>query len=387
MRYSLSLLAAAGAMAAPIIAPRDAEAPIIPGKYIVVLKNDAASDVLTTSMNHVISVLGANTPQHVYNMEGFKGYAITAEDALINSIKDLAEVDYIEPDTIVRTKALTSQTGAPWGLGRISHRAKGSTTYIYDNTAGAGTYSYIIDTGIYTSHPDFGGRATFGANYADSSNTDGNGHGTHVAGTTGSTTYGVAKKTNLIAVKVLGSDGSGTNSGVISGINWAANDAKNKGRIGKAVANMSLGGSFSTATNNAVRSATSAGLFMAVAAGNESQDAGNTSPASESTACTVGATDKNDVFAYFSNFGSYVDILAPGVDIISTWNNGGTNTISGTSMATPHITGLGAYLLALEGTRTPAALCDRIKALSTKNVVTSVPSGTTNALAYNGNGA
>lgn len=184
------------------------------------------------------------------------------------------------------------------------------------------------DTGIYTSHPDFGGRASFGANFADNSNTDGNGHGTHVAGTTGSNTYGVAKKTNLIAVKVLGSDGSGTNSGVISGINWAANDVRSKGRSGKAVANMSLGGSFSQATNNAVAAATSAGLFMAVAAGNDGADASGSSPASEPSACTVGAIDNTKTEASFSNYGSIVDIFAPGVNVLSTWNDGRTNTVS-----------------------------------------------------------
>lgn len=149
---------------------------------------------------------------------------------------------------------------------------------------------------------------------------------------------------------------------------------------------MSLGGSYSSAVNQAVRSATSAGLFFAVAAGNDGEDASNSSPASEASACTVGATDKNDVFASFSNYGSVVDILAPGVNILSTWNNGGTNTISGTSMATPHITGLAAYLLGLEGSRTPSALCQRIQSLSGKNYISSVPSGTVNDLSYNGSG-
>lgn len=148
---------------------------------------------------------------------------------------------------------------------------------------------------------------------------------------------------------------------------------------------MSLGGSKSTAVNSAVAAATQKGLFMAVAAGNEAQNAANDSPASEASACTVGASDINDVFASFSNFGSVVDIIAPGVNILSTWNNGGTNTISGTSMATPHITGLAAYLLGFEGSYTPAALCARIQTLSTKNKITSLPSGTKNYLAFNGN--
>lgn len=243
----------------------------------------------------------------------------------------------------------------------------------------------ILAKGIYTPHRDFGGRATFGANFADNSNTDGNGHGTHVAGTVGSSTYGVAKRTSLIAVKVLDSNGQGSNSGVIAGINWAANDVKNKGRAGKAVGNLSLGGGYSQAVNDAATNAVNSGLFLAVAAGNENQDASNSSPASAPAVCTVGATDVNDNRASFSNYGSLLDIFAPGVNILSTWNNGGTNTISGTSMASPHIAGLGAYLLALEGAYSPANLCNRIKTLSTKNAISGT-AGSVNYLAYNGNG-
>lgn len=190
---------------------------------------------------------------------------------------------------------------------------------------------------------------------------------------------------------VLGADGSGSNSGVISGITWATNDMKTKNRIGKAVANMSLGGSYSSATNSAVAAAVSAGLFMGIAAGNDGLPAVLFSPASEKSACTVGASEKDDKIASYSNFGSIVDIFAPGTDILSTWIGGvdATNTISGTSMATPHIVGLAAYLMALEGSRSPAALCDRIKTLSTKGVMSGLvfSLGTSNNLAYNGNGA
>lgn len=204
---------------------------------------------------------------------------------------------------------------------------------------------------------------------------------------TGSTTYGVAKRTNLIAVKVLGSDGSGTNSGVIAGIDWAANDMKSKKRIGKSVANMSLGGGYSEATSSAVAAAVNAGLFMAVAAGNDGVDAANSSPASERSACTVGAIDQTKTEAFFSNYGSVLDIFAPGVDILSTWNDGRTNVISGTSMATPHITGLAAYLLSHEGRRLAPAMCDRIVQLATSGVKSLQGTGTPNKIAYNGNGA
>lgn len=233
--------------------------------------------------------------------------------------------------------ALTTQSGATWGITRISHTSRTGSGYVYDTSAGEGTCSYIIDTGIYTQHPDFGGRATFLANYADSSNTDGNGHGTHVAGTVGGTTYGVAKKTKLYGVKVLDASGSGTNSGVISGMNFVATDAKTRSCPKGAVANMSLGGGKSTAVNQAAAALVRSGVFLAVAAGNSGANAANYSPASESTACTVGATTSSDSVASYSNWGNLVDVFAPGTDITSTWIGGRTNTISGTSMASPHI--------------------------------------------------
>ncbi|KAF2203614.1 subtilisin-like serine protease-like protein PR1A [Delitschia confertaspora ATCC 74209] len=390
MKLTLQLLLAVLplALGAPVITPRAGT--VIPGKYIVKMKNEVAQDIL----EHAISLL-QKQPEHIYGFGSYKGFAGELSDAVVKIISALPGVEYIEKDAIVKhnfaepelqDRSYTTQSGAPWGLGRISHVTKGSTSYVYDTSAGANTCAYIIDTGIYTAHPEFEGRATWLANYAgDGDNTDGNGHGTHVAGTVGSKTYGVAKKTKLYAVKVLDADGSGSNSGVIAGINYAANDQKTRSCPNGAVANMSLGGSKSTAVNSAAASAVSAGLFMAVAAGNDGANAANYSPASEATVCTVGATDVNDKIASFSNYGSVVDIFAPGVNILSTWNNGNTNTISGTSMATPHIAGLGAYLLGLEGKKTPAALCSRIQTLANKNKITGVPSGTVNYLAFNGN--
>lgn len=242
--------------------------------------------------------------------------------------------------------------------------------------------------GIYIEHNDFAGRAIHGANFVpDEGDMDGNGHGTHVAGTTGSNTYGVAKKTNLIAVKVLSSEGSGSLDQVIAGINWAVNDMKAKGRTRKSVANLSLGGIPSPMTNAAAKEAVAQGLFLAVAAGNSGLPTITASPASEPDVCTVAASDSNDNRASFSNFGLLVDIFAAGVNVTSTWIDGpdDTNTISGTSMATPHITGLGAYLLGLEGAREPKALCQRMKDIATKGKVKLALSA--NDLAYNGNGA
>jgi len=207
--------------------------------------------------------------------------------------------------------------------------------------------------GIYTAHPDFGGRATWGTNTIDTTNSDCNGHGTHVAGTVGGTTFGVAKKVNLIAVKVLDCGGSGSYAAVISGIDWATAQHQKSGKT-TSVANMSLGGGKSTAVNQAVAAAVAGGVVMVVAAGNSNADACNTSPASEPTAITVGSTDTGvnvendqvDVRSYFSNYGTCVHIFAPGSDITSAWIPPATqNTISGTSMASPHICGIAALLV------------------------------------------
>ncbi|KAJ9143501.1 Subtilisin-like protein [Pleurostoma richardsiae] len=366
---------------APVIQPRGLQT--IPNKYIVKMKEG----VSVSSLDSALGKLGASNATHIYKAGAFKGFASKLDAATLEALQLHPDVEYIEQDAVVSINAYVSQTGAPWGLGRISHRARGSTTYVYDNSAGAGTCAYVIDTGIYTSHSQFGGRATFLANYVDSSNTDGNGHGTHVAGTIGGSTYGVAKQTRLYAVKVLDSSGSGTTSGVIAGMNYVTSDAATRSCPNGTVANMSLGGGSSSSMNSAARSMISGGVFLAVAAGNNGANAANYSPASESTVCTVGASDSSDAMASFSNYGSVVDIFAPGVSILSSWigSTTATNTISGTSMATPHITGLGAYLLTLLGARTPQALCSYIQSIATSGVLTGVPSGTNNLLAFNGN--
>ncbi|KAI1102361.1 oryzin precursor [Jackrogersella minutella] len=370
------------ALAAPILTPR-AEA--IPGKWIAVLKETATEGLFSTFTN----ILGGTEPQHTYKIGSFHGYSISASDDVISSIAGLAEVAYIEPDFKISISSLTSQAAAPWGLARLSSRTTGGSDYMYDESAGEGTYAYIIDTGIFVDHPEFEGRASFGANFVDgnTNDTDENGHGTHVAGTTGSVTYGVAKKTNLIGVKVLGADGSGAISQVIAGLQWAVDDVTSKNRTGKAVGNISLGAlrAVSSSVNTAAANAVQSGLFLAVAAGNGNLDASLYSPASEPSVCTVGATRSDDARAPFSNYGDLVDVFAPGVDILSTWNNASTAIISGTSMATPHITGLGAYLLGLEGPRDPVALCDRIQKLATPDVVTDSQS-TNNIMAFNGQG-
>lgn len=318
-----------------------------------------------------------------YNLRSLRGYSGSFDSTTIETLKNDPMVAYVEQDRIVRATNITTQPSPPsWGLGRLSSSSSGSA-YTYDSSAGEGTTAYVIDTGINLEHEDFGGRATFGFS-ADESEADGQGHGTHVAGTIGGTVYGVAKKTSLVAVKVLDDEGSGTNSGVIAGIEWVATDAKKKGSS-KTVANMSLGGAQSTALDAAVEAAIEEGVTFVVAAGNSNEDAVNSSPAGVKAAITVGAIDEGDVRAEYSNFGSVVDVFAPGSDITSAWIGGSDakNTISGTSMASPHVAGLVAYLIALEGLEGPQAVMDRILELS-EDVVEGVPSGTTTVLVGNG---
>ncbi|KAI1204155.1 peptidase S8/S53 domain-containing protein [Annulohypoxylon truncatum] len=358
-----------------VIKPRGAQ--LIDGKYIVKMKTNVDTDSLHSSIQAISS-----NADFVYNSNDFKGFASSLSAEELEALQNNDDIDYIEQDAVVTIKA--TQEDADWGLARLSNSEPGSTTYTYDDSAGEGTCAYVIDTGIEVDHEEFEGRATWLANYAgDGDDTDGNGHGTHVAGTIGSKTYGVSKKTSLFAVKVLDASGSGTNSGVIAGMDFVAKDAAGQTCPKGVVVNMSLGGSTSSAVNEAAASIVNAGLFLAVAAGNDATDASTSSPASEQSACTVGATTKDDEFAEYSNYGSLVDILAPGTDIESTWIGGTTNTISGTSMASPHIAGLGAYYLGLDASPV-ADLCDYIAKAALSGAISGVPSGTANSLANNG---
>jgi subtilisin family serine protease len=288
----------------------------------------------------------------------------------------------VEPDRVIALD--TTQNNATWGLDRVDQRALPlSTTYTYDST-GAGVTAYIIDTGIRFSHNEFGGRASSGYDAVDGGTADDcNGHGTHVAGTVGGNTYGVAKGVSLVAVRVLNCSGSGTTSGVIAGINWVTSN-----HTARAVANMSLGGGASTALDTAVTNSIAAGVVYGVAAGNETANACNGSPARVPNAITVGATASSDARASFSNFGTCVDIFAPGQSITSSWytSDTATNTISGTSMATPHVVGAAARLL--QGTSlTPQQVRDTMVGNATPNVVSNPGTGSPNRLLYVAPGA
>jgi subtilisin family serine protease len=274
-----------------------------------------------------------------------------------------------------------TQTGATWGLDRIDQRSLPlSTTYSY-TTTGSGVNVYVIDTGIRRTHNDFGGRAFVGFDsVGDGRNTnDCNGHGTHVAGTIGGATWGVAKSVRLFAVRVLNCSGSGTTSGVISGVNWVTAN-----RVKPAVANMSLGGGASSSLDTAVNNSINAGVTYAVAAGNSNTNAANQSPARVGAAITVGSSTSSDARSSFSNFGSVVDVFAPGSSIRSAWftSNSATATLSGTSMASPHVAGVAARILQSSPGASPATVRNTIVNNATTNALSGIPVGTSNRLLF-----
>jgi len=344
-------------------------------------------------------------------MSSFRGFPIEADKNTIKDILANPMVDYVEKEQAYKALYLdykpviedkeqhhsskndkrfyVTQPGSTWGLARISHRSTTATDYTYDVTGGLGTRVYVIDTGVFTGHTEFGGRAVWGANFiAGSPNADENGHGTHCAGTIGGSTYGVAKQATIVAVKVLNSLGSGTTSGVVQGIQWAVNDAVASG-ANRSVISMSLGGPPSSSLNAAVTAAITAGITVVVAGGNSGADASNYSPANVPSAITVGAIDNTDTKPSWSNWGSTIDLFAPGLSIRSAWITSLTASayLSGTSMACPHVAGLAAYLIAKEGpTTTPAILTSKIVNLANGQTVGAAGAGSPNLIAYNGYG-
>jgi subtilisin family serine protease len=349
----------------------------VEGSYIVVMK-ESVLDV-----DHVVNELSQRLSftaecRYKYAIKGFAGKLSPSQ---VDELRKNPDVAYIEQDQIAHT--VTVQPNPPsWGLDRIDQRNLPLDAAYNYNQTGAGVDAYIIDTGIRISHNDFGGRAVVGydAITPGGAAIDSNGHGTHVSGTVGGTTYGVAKGVHLIAVKVLNAAGSGSYSQVIAGVDWVTSNHTTN----PAVANMSLGGPVSSALDNAVRNSIADGVTYCVAAGNSAVDASTQSPADVVEAITVGATGSNDAFAYFSNYGSVVDLSAPGINITSDWNtsNTATNTISGTSMASPHATGVSALYLEANPMATPAMVVTALTSNATAGVITGIPSGTPNRLLY-----
>jgi len=310
--------------------------------------------------------------------------------SILDAARARSDIEFIEEDQVFKTTAVETQTNAPWGLQRVSSsaplpagsRANALTfTYSFESTAGQGVDVYVVDTGINTEHQSFGGRASFGFAAQGLPEVDDQGHGTHCAGTIASKDFGVAKAVNVIAVKVLGADGSGATSDIVSGIQFAMQSAAASGK--PSVISMSLGGGVSRALDNAVTAATTAGMHVVVAAGNEAADANTSSPARAPSVITVGASTIDDSVASFSNFGAGVDIFAPGQQVISTFIGSTTarQILSGTSMACPHVAGMVAAILSSEGQMSPAAMATRLKGLGAQGVLSAVPQGTTNLLA------
>ena len=351
----------------------------IPGRYIVVLDDQ---EVAVASVPAVASDLArqfGGQVSHVYQ-NTIRGFAAVMSATNAAALARHPRVRYVEQDSV--RYIVATQNSATWGLDRIDQRDRPlNGTYNY-NTVAATVHVYVIDTGIRAAHAEFGSRVSaqgFTAISDGNGSNDCNGHGTHVAGTIGGTTYGVAKSVTLHAVRVLGCNGSGTTSGVIEGVDWVTAQ-----RSIPAVANMSLGGGASTALDEAVRRSVAAGVTYAVAAGNSNANACNSSPARVSQALTVGSSTSGDVRSSFSNYGTCVDLFAPGSSITSAWHTGNTatNTISGTSMASPHVAGAAALFLATNPSAAPAEVHAAIVNTASVNKLTSIGTGSPNRLLY-----
>lgn len=358
----------------PTIKVYPAQEPI-QDQYIVVLKDGSAS---VSSIAAVQVNTAGGQLLRTYE-RALRGYALhVAQDGLQKLLAD-PQVKYIQQDGLVHLD--TTQPNPPWGLDRIDHRVGVQDNLYTYNGTGAGVNVYVIDTGIRITHQELGGRAQVGHDsVGDGQNgNDCHGHGTHVSGTIGGTTYGVAKDVHLFAVRVLSCEGGGTLSGVIEGVDWVTAN-----RVLPAVANMSLGGGASQALDDAVTASINSGVVYAVAAGNSNSDACLYSPARTPAALTVGALDQNDSRAYFSNWGTCVDVFAPGVGVVSAWNTSDTaiNTISGTSMASPHVAGTAALYLGLHPDAPPAEVAAALVDHATPDQVANPGQGSPNLLLY-----
>lgn len=352
----------------------------IENSYIVVLDDSVVGEKGTFSIAPYIANELAGTHKgklkHVYQ-NALNGFAVEMSPEDAEALSQDFRVKFVEEDGVVT--ADTTQSNPPWGLDRIDQRNRPlSNSYTY-NWTGAGVTAYVIDTGIRATHTQFGGRAAnvfdaFGGNGADC-----NGHGTHVSGTIGGSTYGVAKSVTLRGVRVLDCNGSGSNSGVIAGVDWVrVNHASN------AVANMSLGGGASSALDTAVNNLSNAGVPIAVAAGNSNANACNSSPARAANAITVGSTTTTDARSSFSNFGTCLDLFAPGSSILSSWfsSDTATATLSGTSMASPHVAGVAALYRQANPGASSTTVRNAIVNNATTNVVTNPGTGSPNRLLY-----
>jgi aqualysin 1 len=353
----------------------------VPDQYIVVLEESAAGPLgrfnFAGQAAEALAAAYGGQVQHVYGA-ALNGFSVRMPEAAARRLSEDPRVLYVEEDGIVTLSA--TQSNATWGLDRIDQRDRPlSGTYTY-NWTGSGVRAYVIDTGIRTSHSQFGGRASNVYDVSGGSGSDCNGHGTHVAGTIGGSTYGVAKSSLPRGVKVFsGCTGSTSISNIVAGVNWVTSN-----HIKPAVANMSLGGGASSSLDTAVNNLINAGVPVAVAAGNSNVDACGTSPARVANAITVGSTTSSDARSSFSNYGTCLDIFAPGSSITSAWytSDTATNTISGTSMASPHVAGVAALYLQASPSASPSTVRNAIVNNSTTGRLTSIGSGSPNRLLY-----
>ncbi|MEY4615566.1 MAG: hypothetical protein RJB66_526 [Pseudomonadota bacterium] len=357
----------------------------INGQYIVIYNGSSIGDngsdlddkVSKVQMNYGARI-GTRWKKHI------RGFVAKMSEKDAQRLATQSDVAIVEQDSIVY--ANTTQNGAPWGLDRIDQKSRPLDGQFSFQTTGAGTTAYVIDTGIRSTHLEFSGRVKSGYSAIDDGygTEDCNGHGTHVAGILGGTTYGVAKDVTLVPVRVLDCNGSGSVSGVISGIEWVTSKQKQFG--GAAVANLSLGGSASYALDTAVQNSVAAGVTLVVAAGNDGADACLFSPSRVTSAITVGATNSSDAREAYSNYGSCIDIFAPGEAITSAFNTSNTSTAiySGTSMAVPHVAGAAALYLGLNPGATPSQVVNALTANATTNIVSLAGTESPNRLLFSG---
>lgn len=390
----LALLCAAMplcSLAATASAGQPAPAAAIPQQYIVVFHTpqQALSDLrsqqqwTSQQVNELVNKTGV-TALRTFD-QTISGMLVQADSQQLAALKKVPQVAYIEANSPVQLQPQpgVAQQNPTWGLDRVDQRNLPLDRQFNPAYNGQNVTTYVIDTGVMVEHSDFGGRARHGYDFVDNDAVaqDCNGHGTHVAGTIAGSEYGVAKQAAVVGVRVLNCAGSGTIAGVIAGVDWVAGQQPGQTKIG----NMSLGGGASQALDDAVNRAVGRGVFMAVAAGNNNADACNYSPARAAQVFTVGSSTSADQRSGFSNFGNCVEIFAPGSDIKSAWNNGGSNTISGTSMASPHVAGVAALYLQQQPALSPAQLGQQLISNATPNVLSGV-NGAPNRLVYSETG-
>jgi serine protease len=371
------LVVAGAASAQEVLTPEGA----IPNQYIVVLKDEQVGRAEVQATAEAMARSQGGRVMHRYE-HALRGFAVNISATGAAALARNPRVRYVEQDSIMAI--VGTQTEATWGLNRIDQRepldSSLPSNYTYNATA-AGVHAYIIDTGIRSTHEEFNGRMSNGYDAVGDTNgtNDCNGHGTHVAATVGGTTYGVAKQVTLHAVRVLNCSGSGSNSGVIAGVDWVTNNHQSP-----AVANMSLGGGLSNTLDQAVQNSIKSGVTYAIAAGNSNTSACSSSPARVAEALTVGSSTSGDARSSFSNFGTCVDLFAPGSSIMSAWNTSdtATNTISGTSMASPHVAGVAALYLAENTEASPATVHLAVVNSATVNKLSSIGTGSPNRLLY-----